>query len=49
MNTAGIVWLVIFALSTLTFFAVAAVVSVKGLSDLRDLLGGIKRRGAGSD
>ena len=49
MNTAGIIWLVIFALSTITFFAVAAVVSVKGFSDLRDLLGGIRKRGSGSD
>lgn len=49
MNTAGIVWLLIFALSTLTFFTVAAVVSVKGFSDLRDLLGGIRKRGSSSD
>jgi hypothetical protein len=44
MNTAGIVWLAIFALSAVTFFAVAAVVTVKGFSDLRHLLVGTRKR-----
>ena len=45
MNTAGIVWLVIFAVAALTFFGVAVVVSVKGVGDLRHLLRSAQKRG----
>ncbi len=45
MNTASVIWLLILALSAVTFFFVAAIVAVKGVSDLRDLLGGMKKRG----
>ena len=45
MNIAGIVWLVIFAIAAVTFFVVAAVVSVKGVGDLRHLLRGAQKRG----
>jgi hypothetical protein len=38
MHSAVIIWLVIFALSTILFFAIAAVVIVRGFSDLRSLL-----------
>ena len=38
MRTGILLWLSIFAISAATFFIVAAVVSVNGFSDLRDLL-----------
>ena len=38
MNTSTLVWLAIFAACALCFFAVAAVVSVRGFGDLRELL-----------
>ena len=38
MNTGTLVWLVIFAACALCFFVVAAVVSVRGFGDLRELL-----------
>jgi len=44
MDSGAIVWLVIFALSALLFFGIAAVVAVKGLGDLRKLLRYSKRR-----
>lgn len=38
MHSGVIIWLVICALSTIVFFVIAAVVIVKGFSDLRSLL-----------
>ena len=38
MRTGTLVWLIIFAVSAATFFIVAAVVTAKGIGDLRDLL-----------
>ena len=38
MRTGTLIWLIIFAISAATFFIVAAVVAVKGIGDLRDLL-----------
>ncbi|MDQ3750579.1 MAG: hypothetical protein M3367_16415 [Acidobacteriota bacterium] len=38
MNSGVIIWLIIFALSAACFFVVAAIVTVKGLADLRALL-----------
>ncbi|HKO98022.1 MAG TPA: hypothetical protein VJU86_13575 [Pyrinomonadaceae bacterium] len=38
MNNGTLFWIIIFAISALTFFVVAAVVAVKGVSDLRHLL-----------
>lgn len=38
MNTGTLIWLIIFAISATVFFIVAAIVSVKGVGDLRDLL-----------
>ena len=38
MNTGTVVWMIIFAVSALCFFVVAAVVSVRGLADLKELL-----------
>ncbi len=47
MNTGTIVWLMIFAACALCFFVVAAVVSVKGFGDLKELLRFTKRAGPG--
>ena len=42
--TAGVLaWLVVGAVSAVLFFGIAAVVSVRGYKDLRELLGGAKR------
>ena len=49
MNTGALVWLIIFAASALCFFAVAAVVTVKGFGDLKELLRFTKRAGRGGD
>ena len=38
MNTATLLWLIIFAISAAIFFIVAGIVAIKGVSDLRDLL-----------
>lgn len=38
MTTGSLIWLIIFAISVAVFFTVAAIISVKGFSDLRDLL-----------
>jgi hypothetical protein len=38
MRTGTLVWMIIFAISAATFFVVAAIVTIKGLGDLRDLL-----------
>ena len=49
MDNASVVWLVIFALSAILFFAIAAVVAVNGLTDLKKLLRHSKRQGQLSD
>ena len=49
MNTGTLVWMLIFAASALCFFAVAAVVSVKGFGDLKDLLRLTKSRDGGEE
>ena len=38
MSTGALLWIIIFALAAAVFFVVAAVVSVRGVSDLKDLL-----------
>lgn len=38
MTTGAIVWMVIFGLAAACFFGVAAVVSVLGVRDVKDLL-----------
>lgn len=38
MKTGALIWMIIFAISAAAFFIVAAIVSVKGFSDLKDLL-----------
>ncbi len=39
MNTGATIWLIIFAVSAIVFFVIAAGVSIRGLADLRALLG----------
>ncbi len=38
MNVATILWLVVFGISAIMFLGVAVIVSVKGFSDLKELL-----------
>jgi hypothetical protein len=38
MNTGALLWIIIFAVAAAVFFIVAAVVSIRGVSDLKDLL-----------
>lgn len=38
MTTGALLWLLVTAISTATFFIVAAIVSVRGFHDLLDLL-----------
>ena len=38
MTTGAVIWMVIFVVSAAGFFGVAAVVSVLGVRDVRDLL-----------
>lgn len=44
MNGGALFWIITFALSTACFFVVAAIVAVKGSSDLKDLLRDSKAR-----
>ena len=43
MTGVTVVWLVLAAVSAALFFGIAAVVSVLGVKDLRELLGGADR------
>ena len=43
MTPGVLAWLVVGAVSAVLFFGIAAVVSVRGFRDLRELLGGAKR------
>ncbi|MBI4428332.1 MAG: hypothetical protein HY562_04365 [Ignavibacteriales bacterium] len=47
MSPAILFWIIIFALAVLLFFAVAAVITVVGIKDLRDLLTRSKPPGRG--
>jgi uncharacterized membrane protein len=38
MTEGALFWLIVLAVSTLVFFGIAVVVSVRGVGDLRDLL-----------
>jgi hypothetical protein len=44
MTSGAIFWLILFALSAMLFFAIAAVVAVRGAGDLRELLRKSSRR-----
>jgi hypothetical protein len=44
--TAGVLfWLILFGIAAIMFFGIALVISIRGVSDLRDLLGSSTRRG----
>jgi hypothetical protein len=49
MNTGTLIWMIIFAASALCFFAIAAVVTVRGFGDLKELLRLTKRADRGGD
>ncbi|MEX0719567.1 MAG: hypothetical protein WD059_02790 [Balneolaceae bacterium] len=38
MNDGTTIWMIIFAVFALIFFVVAAIVSVKGIADIKDLM-----------
>jgi hypothetical protein len=38
MNKGALIWIIIFALSAICFFIIAGIVTIKGTSDLKDLL-----------
>ena len=46
MNTGTLIWMIIFAACALCFFVVAAVVSIRGFGDLKELLRFTKRAGS---
>jgi hypothetical protein len=45
MTTGAIFWLIVFGIAGLMFFGIALVVSIRGVRDLRDLLGSSARKG----
>jgi len=49
MNSGALIWMIIFAACALCFFAVAAVVSIRGFGDLKELLRLTKRAGRSGD
>ena len=49
MNKGTLFWMIVFAASAFCFFTVAAVVSVKGLQDLKDLLRFTKQGGSSKE
>jgi hypothetical protein len=49
MTTGTVVWLSVAAVSAALFFGIAAVVSISGLKDLRNLLGGADQAGKQTD
>ncbi len=44
MTGGALFWFIVFALSAALFFGIALVVTVRGLGDLRDLLGTSSRK-----
>jgi hypothetical protein len=48
MTTGVLAWLIVGAVFAVLFFGIAAVVSVRGVKDLRELLGGTKQRKSGT-
>lgn len=44
MTAGALFWLFLFAIAALVFFGIAVVVTLRGIGDLRDLLGSSKRR-----
>jgi len=39
MSSGALFWLLVFGLAALVFFGIALVVTIRGVSDLRDFLG----------
>ena len=44
MTSGALFWLVVFGIAALVFFGIALVVTIRGVSDVRDLLSSSKRR-----
>ena len=44
MTPGALFWLFLFGVAALVFFGIALVVTIRGVSDLRDLLGSSDRR-----
>jgi hypothetical protein len=44
MTAGALFWLILFGIAALVFFGIALVVTIRGVADLRDLLGSAKRR-----
>ncbi len=49
MTGGALFWVILCGISVILFFGIAAVVSVRGIGDLRDLLGGAEKRGKKSE
>jgi hypothetical protein len=45
MTDGALFWLILFGIAALVFFGIALVVTIRGVSNLRDLLGSSGRRG----
>jgi hypothetical protein len=43
MTSGASFWLIVFGLAALVFFGIALVVTIRGVGDVRDLLGSSKR------
>jgi hypothetical protein len=46
MTEGAFFWIALFAIAAVIFFGIALVVTIRGVSDLRDLLGGAVNREA---
>lgn len=44
MTAGALFWFILFGIAALVFFGIALVVTIRGVSDLRDLLGSSERR-----
>jgi hypothetical protein len=44
MTDGALFWLFLFGIAALVFFGIALVVTIRGVSDVRDLLGSSERR-----
>jgi hypothetical protein len=44
MTAGALFWFIVCAISALLFFVIAAVVTVRGIGELRDLLRGTRRK-----
>jgi hypothetical protein len=47
MNSAALVWIILYGISALLFFGVAVVIAVVGFRDLKDLLSKIENGAVG--